>query len=128
MAAAVVLHHCFRIFAEWNWENPVVVKDVQLNPELGHDKDVWNPTNERCRKDLFPILTPCYPSQNSTYNVMTCTRDVMIKEFQRARDLTRKILDGSKVGGGTGVRCSNGRLSSKKYPSSHRISILFRSK
>lgn len=96
MAAAVVLHHCFRIFAEWNWENPVVVKDVQLNPELGHDKDVWNPTNERCRKDLFPILTPCYPSQNSTYNVMTCTRDVMIKEFQRARDLTRKILDGSK--------------------------------
>lgn len=96
--ASVVLYNCFRIFAEWDWQKPVLVRDVQLNPELGHDKDVWNPKeNERCQNDLFPILTPCYPSQNSTYNVMASTRDVMVAEFKRARDVTLSILKGETV-------------------------------
>lgn len=96
---ATVLHHCFKIFAEWAWPKPIVLKNVQLKPELGQDEGVWNPkTNDKCRNDLFPLLTPCYPSQNSCYTVMKSTRDVIIKEFERGRDITAKILDNQLVG------------------------------
>ena len=47
--------------------------------------------------DLFPLLTPCYPSQNSTYTVMPSTRDVMTKEFARARDVVERVLQDKAV-------------------------------
>lgn len=97
-SAAVILHKCFKLFAEWDWPKPVVLTDVMMKPELGQDENVWNPEkNEKCRSDLFPILTPCYPSQNSCYTVMKSTRTIMINEFTRARDITADILAGKAV-------------------------------
>ena len=97
-APAVVLYHCFRIFAEWKWPKPVLIRDVESKPELNQDMNVWNPEKvEKDRMDLFPLLTPCYPSQNSTYPVMPSTRDVMTKEFARARDVVERVLQDKAV-------------------------------
>ena len=98
-APAVVLHHCFRIFAEWEYPNPILVKDVEEKPELMQDNNVWNPEkDERHKKDLFPLLTPCYPCQNSCYSVMKSTRDVIVNEFKRGYEITGMILQGGAVG------------------------------
>ena len=97
-SAAVILNKCFKIFAEWDWPKPVVLTTVMLKPELGQDENVWNPEkNEKCRNDLFPVLTPCYPSQNSCYTVMKSTRTTMVNEFTRAFQITSEILKGTKV-------------------------------
>ena len=97
-APAVVLYHCFRIFAEWKWPKPVLIRNVESKPELGQEINVWNPEKvEKDRNDLFPILTPCYPSQNSTYTVMTSTRDIMTREFARGRDIVAKIMQDKEV-------------------------------
>ncbi|XP_029817538.1 poly(A) polymerase gamma [Manacus vitellinus] len=42
----------------------------------------------------MPIITPAYPQQNSTYNVSTSTRAVMVEEFQRGLEVTDEILKG----------------------------------
>lgn len=98
-APAVVLRQCFRLFSEWAWPSPVALTPVVLKPELGQDEGVWNPkTNEKARSDLFPLLTPCYPSQNSCYTVMRSTRDVIVREFARGAEVTEKVLRGETVG------------------------------
>ena len=94
-SASVILHNCFRIFSEWEWPKPLVLVDVFKKPSLGQDANVW--TVEGNPKDLFPILTPCYPSQNSCYTVMESTREIMTEEFKRARDITREVLAGKEV-------------------------------
>lgn len=97
-SAAMILHKCFKLFAEWEWPKPVLLTDVLLKPELGQDENVWNPEkNDKCKNDLFPVLTPCYPSQNSCYTVMKSTRTTMVNEFERARDITANILAGKAV-------------------------------
>ena len=98
-APAVVLRQCFRLFSEWAWPSPVALTPVVLKPELGQDEGVWNPkTNEKARSDLFPLLTPCYPSQNSCYTVMRSTRDVIVREFARGAEVAEKVLRGETVG------------------------------
>uniref|UniRef100_H0WM72 polynucleotide adenylyltransferase n=1 Tax=Otolemur garnettii TaxID=30611 RepID=H0WM72_OTOGA len=42
----------------------------------------------------MPIITPAYPQQNSTYNVSTSTRTVMVEEFKQGLAVTDEILQG----------------------------------
>ncbi len=40
----------------------------------------------------MPILTPAYPSMNSTYNVSISTKQAMLTEFAKALKITESLL------------------------------------
>lgn len=50
-------------------------------------------TRPLCRYQMMPILTPAYPSMNSSFNVSTHTLTVMKEEFKRALDIVQDILN-----------------------------------
>ena len=42
-------------------------------------------------KAVMPIITPAFPSMNSTYNVSHSTRNVMLTEFEKAAMITNEL-------------------------------------
>lgn len=45
----------------------------------------------------MPIITPAYPQQNSTFNVSSSTRKVMLMEFNRGMQITDDIMMGKQM-------------------------------
>jgi poly(A) polymerase len=80
----------FRVFSNWKWPNPVLLTHIQEGGILA--KKVWNPKiNMKDRTHLMPIITPAYPSMNSTYNVSESTLYILKEEFKRGAELSFKI-------------------------------------
>jgi len=42
----------------------------------------------------MPIITPAYPQQNSTFNVSTSTKKVILSEFSNGMSITDEIMLG----------------------------------
>jgi poly(A) polymerase len=68
---ARLLELFFRTFCVWKWPAPVLLGPIQETPPAGALRlPSWNPnTNPRDGLDVMPIITPSYPSMNSSYNV-----------------------------------------------------------
>ncbi|XP_070803583.1 poly(A) polymerase gamma [Pituophis catenifer annectens] len=90
--ASTLVHRFFLIFSKWEWPNPVLLKQPE---ESNLNLPVWDPrVNPADRYHLMPIITPAYPQQNSTYNVSTSTRAIMVEEFKYGLMVTDEILQG----------------------------------
>ena len=88
--ASTLVRKFFLVFSEWEWPNPVLLKEPE---ERNLNLPVWDPrVNPSDRYHLLPIITPAYPQQNSTYNVSVSTRMVMIEEFKQGLAITHEIL------------------------------------
>lgn len=92
--ASVILHKFFYVFSLWKWPKPVLLRNNSDDYEnLGFV--VWDPRiNLNDRYHLMPIITPSYPQQNSTFNVTSSTRQIMINEFKLAKEICDKISEG----------------------------------
>lgn len=95
--AAVLIQKFFKVYAEWEWPLPVLLKlpaDDEMmwqRHQLTHQQ--WDPRyNPRDKLDLMPIITPSYPQQNSTYNVSRSTLAVMKREFREGLKVMKQIL------------------------------------
>jgi poly(A) polymerase len=68
---ARLLELFFRTFCVWKWPAPVLLGPIQETPPAGALRlPSWNPnSNPRDGLDVMPIITPSYPSMNSSYNV-----------------------------------------------------------
>eukprot|EP00667_Euglena_gracilis_P001214 EG_transcript_1214 len=93
---AAIVAKFFEFCVQWEWPKPVVIDDiVDLSHEYGFE--VWD--TERyfhIRRDLLPVITPCYPARNVTYTVSRSTMEVLHAEWARAQLLCEKILPGQK--------------------------------
>ena len=65
----------FQFFILWNGQSPIAISNAKL---------------DRPCRDLIKILTPIYPSMNSTYNVSQVTWKIIQKELKRGTDIFRK--------------------------------------
>jgi len=81
----VLLSRFFVVYKQWKWPHPILLKPIDEGT-LGFR--VWNPkANQKDRQHLMPIITPSYPSMNSTYNVSKSTLNVITEEFKRGEKI-----------------------------------------
>ncbi|KAL2202006.1 Poly(A) polymerase [Sarocladium strictum] len=93
-AVSVVVMKFFKIYKEWQWPQPVLLKPVEDGPLPVR---VWNPKiYPPNRYDLMPVITPAYPSMCATYNVTRSTMGIIQKEIERGLDLTLEIMEGKR--------------------------------
>jgi len=86
---STLISRFFRVYEMWKWPNPVLLCTIQ-DANLG--LKVWNPkVNQKDKLHLMPIITPAYPSMNSTYNVSESSLFAMKQEFTRGRQICDKI-------------------------------------
>jgi poly(A) polymerase len=91
--AAVVLGAFFRLYSQWQWPKPVKLCPIIRHQHAGlRQLKVWDPSDPRDRRHLMPIITPAYPSMNSTYNVTQSTLQVMKDEFIRGQRVYAEIF------------------------------------
>lgn len=92
-AAATIVSKFFRILQQWNWPQPVLLKQIEDGPLQVR---VWNPKLYPAdRAHRMPIITPAYPSMCATHNVTQSTQAIMTEEFKKAADIVDKIIIGS---------------------------------
>jgi poly(A) polymerase len=88
-APSFILSEFFSTFSNWNWSHPVAINDAL---------DIRHITGGR---DLFQIVTPCFPPMNSTYTVHLSTREILIKELKGANKVItsckKRELDWSQL-------------------------------
>lgn len=90
--AATIIGRFFRVYVQWNWPQPVMLKLVE---ECNLGLKVWNPrVYPTDRFHRMPVITPAYPSMCSTHNVTQSNLDLFISELRRGADIMQKIERG----------------------------------
>jgi len=99
--ASTLLELFFNTFANWEWPGPVRLSSKQQSPPKGvKPLPTWDPKeNYRDSTHLMPIITPCYPSMNSSYNVGEPQLRRLRDEFFRASNLSNDIVSGKREWG-----------------------------
>ncbi|TYZ65435.1 hypothetical protein PybrP1_011714 [[Pythium] brassicae (nom. inval.)] len=89
-APSTLLLRFFMVLANWKW--PLAIQLCKTHDaKLG--LEVWNANSGNNRYQVMPILTPAYPSMNSSFNVSTHTLAVMKDELKRALGIVQDILN-----------------------------------
>eukprot|EP01132_Coremiostelium_polycephalum_P010392 gene10392-12763_t len=86
-APSTLINKFFKVYEYWKWPTPILLTHIQEGGSLS--SKVWNQKKDKTH--LMPILTPAYPSMNSTYNVSRSTLNLLKAEFARGAEITRKI-------------------------------------
>ncbi|KAJ1980972.1 polynucleotide adenylyltransferase [Dimargaris verticillata] len=85
-----IVFRFFRIMHQWNWPQPVLLKEIEDGPL---SIPVWNPRlNAKDRYHRMPVITPAYPSMCATHNVSESTKQLMVTEFKKAFDVVDDIM------------------------------------
>ncbi|KAJ2894197.1 Poly(A) polymerase [Zalerion maritima] len=90
-ASSVVVAKFFNILLQWPFPQPVVLKNIETGPlQIA----VWNPKgNPRDGKAMMPVITPAYPSMNSTFNISHSSFSIIKKELRRAGNIAASVME-----------------------------------
>ncbi|KXS10687.1 Poly(A) polymerase [Gonapodya prolifera JEL478] len=91
-AAGTILAKFFRIYREWKWPLPVILKPIEDGPLQVR---VWNPKlYPQDKLHRMPVITPAYPSMCSTHNVTQSTLEIMLQELRRGAEIVERVVKG----------------------------------
>lgn len=91
--SAVIVEKFFQIYAQWNWPQPVLLKQIEDGPLQVR---VWNPRlYPHDRQHRMPVITPAYPSMCATHNITKSTMEIIMREFNRGIEVMRLINSGT---------------------------------
>jgi poly(A) polymerase len=85
-----LLARFFRVYNTWKWPEPILLTQIKPNPP-GEQREVWSKEQYQY-VHAMPIITPAYPSMNSSVSVTLHTRNVMLTEFKRGNDVVQQII------------------------------------
>ena len=100
--ASQLINRFFLIYPQWSWRRrPIMLCPVEQPPAnkvaLAQFR-VWDPKrNIHDRSHKMPILTPAFPSMNSTHNVTDTTMRVLQEELSRGAGIVKEIEEGTKA-------------------------------
>jgi poly(A) polymerase len=84
--ASQLLYSFFQFYSYWVWPRPIYLTPIEYGGMLKWD--VWNPfENELDAEHVMPIITPSYPSRNTSYNATVSTLYLFQKEVDRGKRL-----------------------------------------
>jgi len=94
-APSQLVSRFFRLYFQWNWTKPVMLNEIvdpmTASPGLTGFK-VWNPkVNASDRAHIMPVITPAFPAMNSTHNVTETTKRILLDEFRRGYEATKRV-------------------------------------
>ncbi|VDM97987.1 unnamed protein product [Thelazia callipaeda] len=95
---ATLVQKFFLLYTQWEWPNPVVLKDTEVlyareMPSL--QELVFDPRSRPGdRFHLMPIVTPAFPQQNSTFNVTKSSLKIITNEIEEGLLITDSIFNG----------------------------------
>lgn len=82
--ASQLLYSFFQFYSYWIWPRPIYLTPIEYGGMLKWD--VWNPfENEADAEHVMPIITPSYPSRNTSYNATASTLYLFQKEVDRGK-------------------------------------------
>jgi len=88
--AAKIMKNFFKTLRDRTWEptKPLCLVEVKkqeavFGTKIGPAFEVWGDQPLTEEGNLMPVITPAFPSMNSTFNVTKSTRQMMIDEFDR---------------------------------------------
>jgi len=90
--ASQIVCKFFKVYIQWDWRVPVqlCILEYYKTPPLSL-LHVWSSKDPASRAHLMPILTPAFPSMNSTHNVSKTTKTILINEIKRGWEICKTI-------------------------------------
>lgn len=113
MSAKQIVERFFYTFSSWPWDEnrPVVLctaSDMKIPPSLirAHGTAIfsqfrdWNPQKYPSdRFQIMPVVTPIFPSHNTTYNVTETHKTVILDELRRGKEIIQLMsFSGGEIG------------------------------
>ncbi|KAG6610295.1 Poly(A) polymerase [Phytophthora cinnamomi] len=86
---STLLLRFFMVLNNWKW--PLAIQLCKTH-DANLGLEVWNANAGHNRYQVMPILTPAYPSMNSSFNVSTHSLTVMKEEFKRGLTIVQDVL------------------------------------
>ena len=94
MAPNQILARFFQFYRDYDWraDNPITLVDILNNKDrvpFTIDEDLIYVEDPKAQ---MPIITPAFPSMNSTYNISPSTKQVILTEFEKAAMITNELI------------------------------------
>lgn len=94
MGSNQLLDRFFSYYRDYEWgpQNPVTLCEIQSDLSVVtfevDEKLLYTPSPQ----EVMPIITPAFPSMNSTFSVSRTTKNVLLTEIEKAAMITEELI------------------------------------